>query len=79
MRRYLGEKDYNFWRLVSEGIAIEKCKAVLAYSAVNDPARVYSRPASDAEVELTINHHKQAREIASLLRFNDLAQWIWLI
>lgn len=79
MRRSLGDEDYNFWRLVSEGIAIEKCKTVLAYSSVNDPARVYSHPASEAEVELTINHHKQAREIATFLRFNDLAQWIWPI
>lgn len=76
MRKALSDQDYEFWRPVSEAIAIEKCKAVLAYSAVNDPACVYSRPPSEAEMALTINHHKQARQLASFLRFEDLAQWI---
>jgi hypothetical protein len=71
------DMDYEFWRLMSESIAIEKCKSVLAMSAANDPslAGCYQQSALDSEI--TAKHHKEARLVAGLLQFEDLAQWIY--
>lgn len=69
--------DYEFWRLMSESIAIEKCKSVLAMSAANDPSLAGSNEQSAAESELTIRHLKEAQLVTGLLQFEDLAQWIY--
>ncbi|CEJ55438.1 hypothetical protein PMG11_01696 [Penicillium brasilianum] len=71
------DRDYEFWRLMSESIAIEKCKSVLAMSAANDPSLAGCYQQSAVDSEITIKHHKEARLVAGLLQFEDLARWIY--
>jgi hypothetical protein len=77
MRGTLGDEDYEGWRQVSEMIAIEKCKNVWALSGTKDPARDGSYRESASELEFTKKHYKYARQIAQLIRFKDLAKWIY--
>lgn len=77
MRGTLGDEDYEGWRQVSEMVAIEKCKNVWALSGTKDPARDGSYRESASELEFTKKHYKYARQIAQLIRFKDLAKWIY--